>query len=241
MNNADYPARIAAVLHSREQSLPWRRKAVQRHLKRAFDFLLALLICLVVAPLFVVLAVLVKVTSQGPVLFVQTRLGLGGQTYRMFKFRSMKVLPVGHEAAVAGEVTASDARLTPIGAWLRASRLDELPQLFQVISGTMSLVGPRPDVEQNLPLYSDEQMLRFAMPPGCTAWTATRGMFRNDWHTRQNINVEYVQQWSLWLDVRILVESVLVVLLQRDTTPVTDASEQYLQGRSATQARTKSE
>jgi lipopolysaccharide/colanic/teichoic acid biosynthesis glycosyltransferase len=96
----------------------------------------------------------------------------------------------------------------------------------------MSLVGPRPDLVSNLAYYSSEQMLRFAMPPGCTAWTLTRGGFENDWNTRQDINVEYVKQWSFRLDLRILMGSLRVILYQINTSPQTNASPEQRSGTS---------
>jgi lipopolysaccharide/colanic/teichoic acid biosynthesis glycosyltransferase len=129
-------------------------------------------------------------------------------------------------ASGSGEVTTADARLTPIGGWIRAWRVDELPQLWHVLVGEMSLVGPRPDLPENLQFYASNQFLRFAMPQGCTAWTFTRGAFDNDWSKRQSINVEYVQQWSFGLDVNIMVNSALVLLQQKATSPTTNATPQ---------------
>jgi lipopolysaccharide/colanic/teichoic acid biosynthesis glycosyltransferase len=169
-------------------------------------------------------ALAVRLTSRGPVLLRQTRIGLGGRPFQMLKFRTMVASLPDASAGVSGEVTADDERLTPAGAWLRAWRLDELPQLVHVLTGEMSLVGPRPDLPDNLGQYTPDLVLRFAMPPGCTAWTFTRGAFRNDWAARQAINVDYVRRWSLWLDVRILLQSGLVLLSQRDTTPASSAT-----------------
>ena len=213
--------RIVAALAQYGHDVPWRRKPVQRFVKRVMDMFGALVLGVLLAPIMLLIAILVRATSRGPIFFLQTRIGLGGMPFRMIKFRSMVAeLPDG-SAKGRGEVTADDQRLTPIGSWLRAWRLDELPQLVHVISGKMSLVGPRPDIPPNLDLYSPEQMLRFAMPPGCTAWAFTRGAFRNDWLARQDINVEYIQQWSLWLDMVILLQTVVVLLHQKDTTPET--------------------
>lgn len=214
-------SRIAQSLHGRTATIPWRQKRGQRWLKRLLDLAVALALLLLLWPVMLVVALLVRLTSPGPILFKQARIGLDGRAFHMVKFRSMESLLADGSAGVGGEVTARDARLTPIGGRLRAWRLDELPQLLQVLSGQMSLVGPRPDIWHNLDQYTPEQMLRFAMPPGCTAWTFTRGAFANDWATRQNINVEYVQQWSLWLDIKILVGSLFVLLSQRDANPET--------------------
>jgi lipopolysaccharide/colanic/teichoic acid biosynthesis glycosyltransferase len=218
-NKETAESRLQAVVAASRSQIPWRRKGLERGLKRLFDLVVAAGLLLVLSPLLLVTAFLVRVTSAGPVLLTQIRVGLDGVPLRMKKFRSMVADNPDGFAKGSGEVTFSDPRLTPIGGFIRAWRLDELPQLFHVLSGTMSLVGPRPDIPGNLPLYTPEQMVRFTMPPGCTAWTFTRGAFDNDWAERQNINVEYVRQWSLWLDVKILVGSLFVLLAQKSTTP----------------------
>ncbi|MCI0645014.1 MAG: sugar transferase [Chloroflexi bacterium] len=223
-------AHIAEVVARAGGELPWRRKRIQRLLKRALDVAVAVFLLLLLWPAILLTALLVRLTSQGPVLLAQTRLGLDGSPYKMLKFRSMVADRPDGSAQGMGEVTGSDPRLTPIGGWMRAWRLDELPQLFHVLSGRMSLVGPRPDIPRNLDVYTAEQLLRFAMPPGCTAWTFTRGAFGNDWHTRQNINVEYVRQWSVWLDVKILVGSLLVLVAQKNTTPERQVDPHFSEG-----------
>jgi lipopolysaccharide/colanic/teichoic acid biosynthesis glycosyltransferase len=222
-HNETAEARLQAVVAAGRVQIPWRRKRLERGLKRLFDIVVAASLLLILSPLLLLTAFLVRVTSPGPVLLTQIRVGLDGVPLRMKKFRSMVADNPDGFAQGSGEVTFSDPRLTPIGGFIRAWRLDELPQLFHVLSSTMSLVGPRPDIPANLGLYTPEQMLRFTMPPGCTAWTFTRGAFDNDWTERQNINVEYVRQWSLWLDVKILVGSLFVLLAQKSTTPESSA------------------
>lgn len=170
-------------------------------------------------PLMAAVAVAVRMTSPGPVVLRQQRVGLDGELFTMWKFRSMRADTVDGQAQGRGEVTRDDPRLTPIGAKLRDWRLDELPQLFHVVSGKMSLVGPRPDLPVNLAAYVDEHLIRFAMPPGCTAWPMTRGLFANDWATRQAMNAEYVLEWSFWLDLKIFAGTVGVVLRQQATAP----------------------
>jgi lipopolysaccharide/colanic/teichoic acid biosynthesis glycosyltransferase len=216
-------ARLQAEVIANRGRIPWRRKGLERGLKRLFDIVAAAGLLFVLSPLLLMTAFLVRVTSPGPVLLTQIRVGLDGVPLRMKKFRSMVADNLDGFATGSGEVTFSDPRLTPIGGFIRAWRLDELPQLFHVLTGTMSLVGPRPDIPSNLPLYTPEQMIRFTMPPGCTAWTFTRGAFDNDWAERQNINVEYAWQWSLWLDMKILVGSLVVLLAQKSTTPESSA------------------
>jgi putative colanic acid biosynthesis UDP-glucose lipid carrier transferase len=211
--------RIAAALERRSADVPWRRNTVGRWVKRALDLTIATPAAFAALPVMVAVAVAVRATSKGPILFRQQRIGLDGELFTLWKFRTMTATTNGVEHR-ASEVTSTDARLTPIGARLRDTRLDELPQLFQVLTGQMSLVGPRPDIAANLPAYADDDgLIRFAMPPGCTAWTFTRGAFENDWRTRQAINVEYVRRWTPWLDVKILVGTVRVLLQQRATAP----------------------
>jgi len=211
-------ARITATIAARAAALPWRTSLVGRWVKRAIDLAVAGPAAVAALPVMGIVAAAVKATSPGPILFRQARLGLDGRLFTLWKFRTMTV-PADGAQHRASEVTRQDARLTPIGAALRDWRLDELPQLFQVLTGQMSLVGPRPDIVANLVAYEEHQLIRFAMPPGCTAWTFTRGAFENDWATRQVINVEYVEQWTWWLDVKVLIGTVWVLLVQRATAP----------------------
>lgn len=204
------------MLEQHRAELPYFGYPGQKSLKRLFDVLASMAMIILGLPVILLVALLVKLTSPGPVLFVQVRLKQGGEPFRMIKFRTMTSSETPHELK---EVTTSDPRLTPIGAFLRASRLDELPQLWHVLTGEMSLVGPRPDVPQNLERYTTSQLLRFAMPQGCTTWGVIRGGLLNDWSTRQDINVEYVRKWSFFLDLRILVQTVVVLLTQRGTNP----------------------
>lgn len=212
-------ARIRAAVAAHADRLPWRLPGVARRAKRAVDLIVGAVAAGVALPLMAAVAAAVRVTSPGPVLLRQQRVGLDGELFTMWKFRSMRADNADGQAQGRGEVTRADPRLTPIGARLRDWRLDELPQLFHVVSGKMSLVGPRPDLPSNLSAYHDEHLVRFAMPPGCTAWTLTRGLFDNDWARRQAINAEYVEQWSFWLDVKILAGTVGVMLRQHATAP----------------------
>lgn len=210
---------VTSLLNANRAQVPWRRKRVQRWLKRTMDVVVAAVLLVVLAPVILIVALLVRLTSRGPVLLAQQRVGLDGVPFRMLKFRSMVAQNLDGTAGGKGEVTGTDPRLTPIGGWIRAWRVDELPQLLHVLAGTMSLVGPRPDLMDNLVLYNSEQLMRFNMPPGCTTWAFTRGAFSNDWSERQSINTEYVQQWSIWLDLKIIMQSFFVLVAQKHTTP----------------------
>lgn len=214
---------ISDAIAPYRNTVPWKHKRGQRIVKRLVDLAVAAVLLVPIAPVMGIVALLVRATSPGPILLAQWRLGTYGVPFKMYKFRSMRADGQDGQAQGSGEVTLTDARLTPIGGWLRAWRLDELPQLWHVLVGEMSLVGPRPDLPENLKFYTPRQMLRFCMPQGCTAWTFTRGAFANDWAARQNINVDYVEQWSFALDVEIMLKSGLVLLKQDATSPATNA------------------
>ncbi len=213
-------ARIRAAIAASSDAIPWRRRPFARVVKRALDLAIAAPAAVLAAPVIALVAAAVRATSPGPVFFRQERLGLDGKPFTMWKLRTMVAENADGSAHGRGEVTRTDSRLTVIGAVLRDTRLDELPQLFQVLTGHMSLVGPRPDLASNLVAYGEDQLIRFAMPPGCTAWTFTRGAFDNDWTTRQSINVEYVRAWTVWLDLKVLAGTVLVLLSRVNTSPV---------------------
>jgi len=177
-----------------------------RVLKRGFDVLVAGTLLLLVSPLLGLIAVLVKATSKGSVLYRQERMGLDGGTFRMLKFRSMRVDAEEESGPVWAQ--AGDPRRTPVGALLRATSLDELPQLWNVVKGEMSLVGPRPErpvfiqeFRQRIPKY----MLRHMMKAGITGWAQVNGWRGNtSLEKRIEYDLYYIEHWSLWFDVRIL-------------------------------------
>jgi Undecaprenyl-phosphate glucose phosphotransferase len=177
-----------------------------RLLKRSFDVLVAGALLILTSPLLGLIAVLVKATSKGPVLFGQERMGLDGGTFRMLKFRSMRLDAEEETGPVWAQ--AGDPRRTRLGTLLRAASLDELPQLWNVIRGEMSLVGPRPErpvfiqeFRQRIPRY----MLRHMMKAGITGWAQVNGWRGNtSLEKRIEYDLYYIEHWSLWFDVRIL-------------------------------------
>jgi lipopolysaccharide/colanic/teichoic acid biosynthesis glycosyltransferase len=172
-------------------------------MKRLFDLAVAVsLLTLLSAPLLL-LALLVRVSLGGPVLFRQVRPGLHGRPFRMIKFRTMTD---GRDAD--GALLPDAQRLTPLGRFLRATSLDELPELWNVIRGDMSLVGPRPLLMEYLPLYSAEQARRHEVRPGVTGWAQVNGRNSLSWERRLEMDVWYVDHQSFWLDLRILVMTV---------------------------------
>lgn len=168
-------------------------------MQRIFDILAASVGLIVFSPVLIVVAILVGRHMGRPVLFRQVRPGLHGVPFRMVKFRSMR------DAVDANGVPLSDAeRLTRLGRFLRASSLDELPELWNVLKGEMSLVGPRPLLMEYLPLYSPEQARRHEVRPGVTGWAQVNGRNALSWEEKFALDLWYVENRSLWLDLKIV-------------------------------------
>jgi lipopolysaccharide/colanic/teichoic acid biosynthesis glycosyltransferase len=178
-------------------------------MKRLFDFVVAFFALLVLALPLLVLAWLIRRKLGSPVLFKQVRPGLQGQPFTMVKFRTMT-----DERAPDGALLPDAQRLTPFGRFLRSSSLDELPELWNVLKGEMSLVGPRPLLMEYLPLYTPEQARRHEVRPGITGWAQVNGRNAISWEDKFALDVWYVDHRSLWLDVRILWMTVKKVLVR---------------------------
>lgn len=175
--------------------------------KRALDLVASLLGLIVLSPVLVVVAVLVAVRLGRPVLFKQVRPGLHGQPFPMYKFRTMT-----DQRDAAGRLLPDEQRLTPFGRFLRSTSLDELPELFNVLIGHMSLVGPRPLLMEYLDRYTTEQARRHEVRPGITGWAQVNGRNALSWAERFKLDVWYVDNVSLWLDLRILFMTVRKVV-----------------------------
>ncbi|MDJ0734631.1 MAG: sugar transferase [Nostocaceae cyanobacterium] len=189
-----------------------RHKAIKIQLvcKRLLDIALSLLGILILLPILIVIALAIKLSSPGPILFCQKRLGRLGKPFVIYKFRTMVdgAIKIG-----AGLNTfKDDPRITTIGKFLREYHLDELPQLFNIFRGDMSLVGPRPLLISTLFTYTDEQKRRLLMPPGLTAWEAVNGGLENNLNERIKLDVWYVNNWNFWLDIVIILRTIPVVL-----------------------------
>ena len=193
-------------------------------IKRTLDFLLSLLLLIALAPVLLATAILIKLTSPGPVFFVQKRVGLNKRIFTIFKFRTMgvnaeqKLHELEHLNEVSGPVfkIKNDPRLTPIGRFLRKTSIDELPQLFNVLSGDMSLVGPRPLQMRDYELFTDAgedwQRCRFSVRPGVTCLWQVNGRSSLPFHQWMELDLQYVRNWSLWLDLQILARTIPAVL-----------------------------
>jgi lipopolysaccharide/colanic/teichoic acid biosynthesis glycosyltransferase len=209
-----------------------RRRSPRRFGKRVFDLVVGTLCLLLLSPLMVLLALLVRSTSPGPALFCQTRLGQHGRPFRMYKFRTMQTdcsdalhrqfvaqLLGGEESGSSGcaEVykLTRDPRVTRVGAVLRRTSLDELPQLFNVLRGDMSLVGPRPMLPWEREMIDAQHQGRFAVPAGMTGLWQVSGRSRLTFTQAMDLDVEYARRCSLALDLAIVAKTVLILLLPR--------------------------
>jgi lipopolysaccharide/colanic/teichoic acid biosynthesis glycosyltransferase len=175
--------------------------------KRIFDLLLTTLGLAILSPFLLVLILLVWINHGQPVFFRQVRPGYKAQPFRIFKFRTMRDL-YGSD----GNLLPDAERLTRFGRFMRSFSLDEIPELFNVLLGDMSLVGPRPLLTSYLPLYSSEQMRRHNVVPGMTGWAQVNGRNALSWPKRLQMDVWYVDNWSFWLDIKILFMTVIKVL-----------------------------
>jgi lipopolysaccharide/colanic/teichoic acid biosynthesis glycosyltransferase len=176
-------------------------------MKRLFDFTIAGATLLVLIPVLLLLIPLVRFKLGSPVFFTQIRPGLGCKPFCMYKFRTM-----ADARDAAGNLLSDADRLTPFGNFLRASSLDELPELWNVLKGEMSLVGPRPLLREYLPLYSPEQARRHEVRPGITGWAQVNGRNSLDWDVKFKLDVWYVDNQSLWLDLKIIFLTIKKVL-----------------------------
>ena len=199
-----------------------RYEGIKLFAKRAFDLVVSGLLILVLSPFLGIIALVVRWTSQGPVLFRQERVGINGETFTMFKFRSMvsdaeaRLVALQDERRLAGNTVMfkmkNDPRITTIGRFLRRYSIDELPQLFNVFGGSMSLVGPRPPLKQEVDLYETHVHRRFLVKPGITGLWQISGRSNLSWEDTVRLDLFYVENWSMTGDVIILWRTAKAVL-----------------------------
>jgi len=195
----------------------------QRVIKRVFDLLVASLTFLISLPLFILIAVAIKLDSPGPVIFKQKRAGENGKVFEMYKFRSMQADAEGKFSEVIqhddeGNLihkTQDDPRITRVGHIIRRTSLDELPQIINVLKGDMSLVGPRPEIPVLVSNYDLWQQKRFAVPQGITGWWQINGRSDKLLHLHTEDDLYYIQNYSLWLDIQILFRTIPVVMQRK--------------------------
>ncbi len=187
----------------------------RNYIKRAIDFTISLIGIIVLSPVFIILAILIKIDSKGPVLFKQKRLGLKGKVFEMYKFRSMCV-DAEKQGVYSGK---GDKRVTRMGKFLRASSADELPQLVNILKGDMALIGPRPPLTYHpweFKEYSAEQRRMFDVRPGITGWAQVHGRKDVEWNKRIELNVWYVDNVSPKVDLKIFFTTIFKVLSNAD-------------------------
>ncbi|MEA3415156.1 MAG: sugar transferase [Thermodesulfobacteriota bacterium] len=175
--------------------------------KRLFDLTVAVPSVIVLLPIFILISFFVRIRIGSPVLFCQVRPGLHGRPFTIYKFRTMT-----DERDENGNLFHDAERLTPFGRFLRRTSLDELPELWNVIKGDMSIVGPRPLLMQYLDRYTPEQARRHEVKPGITGWAQVNGRNAISWEDKFKLDVWYVDNWSIWLDLKIILMTVLKVL-----------------------------
>ncbi len=182
---------------------------LQLLVKGMFDFLLSLIMLLLLAPLFLVIALAIKADSKGNVFFIQERVGKDKKLFRIYKFRTMVENAVNMGSGYLTE--ERDPRITRIGNILRKTSLDELPQLVNILKGEMSFIGPRPTLIYQVEQYDDYQLQRLKMKPGITGWAQVNGRNSISWPARIKLDVYYVNNYSLLLDLKILIKTYKVV------------------------------
>lgn len=185
--------------------------------KRLIDIIISLLVLIILSPVFLITAIAIKISSPGPVIFKQKRLGLNGKEFNIYKFRSM----VQNAEHIGSGVYSGkgDSRVTKVGRIIRATSIDELPQAVNMLKGDMSLIGPRPPLTYHpwpLEEYTDEQKRMFEVRPGITGWAQVNGRKDVEWHERIRMNIWYVDHISFWLDVKIFFMTIFKVATNAD-------------------------
>lgn len=196
-------------------------KLYKNYGKRAIGFIIALIAFIILLPILLLVAILIKFDSKGPVIFKQERLGFNGVPFKIYKFRSMCV---GAEKQGSGVYSyKGDSRITKVGRIIRATSIDELPQLWNIIKGDMALIGPRPALTYHpwpYEQYDEFQKHMFDVRPGITGWAQVNGRKEVPWPERIKLNVYYVEHVSLWFDIKILFMTVFKVVTNADNNNV---------------------
>ena len=184
-------------------------------LKRTFDICVSLIaiLFLIAIPVLIVVPIVIKLTSKGPVMYNAVRIGKDQKPFKMYKFRTMIV----EQYDADGNEIMSEDRITKIGRILRKTSLDELPQLFNILNGTMSIVGPRPMLDYQAPRCEGDEVLRFAVRPGMTGLAQAKGRNNISWVERIQYDIEYVKTFSFWLDIKVIFGTALMVFKHTGT------------------------
>lgn len=200
----------------------------EKYIKRPQDFLCALLACIVLSPVLLIVAILVRVKLGTPVMFSQERPGLNGEIFKLYKFRTMT-----SETDENGNLLPDEQRLTSFGKKLRATSLDELPELGCILTGKMSVVGPRPLLVKYLPLYNEHQARRHEVRPGFTGYAQANGRNALSWEQKFDMDVEYVDHVTFRGDWKIIFQTVKTVLKKEGISSDTSATMEEFRGSTA--------
>ena len=185
----------------------------QKHFKRLFDIIISLSLIIILCPIILLLSISVFVFIGYPIIFKQLRPGLNGKLFTMYKFRTMKTM------INKNTILDDEDRLTKFGQFLRSISLDELPELWNILKGDMSLIGPRPLLEEYLPLYTDSQARRHDVKPGITGWAQVNGRNSISWNKKFELDIWYVKNLSFWLDIKILYLTFFKVFSRKGISP----------------------
>ena len=197
----------------------------ERYIKRIQDFLCALLALSVLSPVLLIVAILVRIKLGSPILFKQDRPGLNEQIFTLYKFRTMT-----DECDENGELLPDEVRLTKFGKALRATSLDELPELFNILKGDMAVVGPRPLLVRYLPLYNEEQKKRHLVRPGFTGYAQVNGRNAISWEEKFKLDVDYVEKITFLRDWKIIIQTVKTVYMSEGISSETSVTMEEFKG-----------
>lgn len=197
----------------------------RKYIKRLLDFILSLIALVVLSPIILVIAILVRIKLGSPVIFKQKRPGLNEKIFTLYKFRTMT-----DAKDESGNLLPDNVRLTKFGKILRSTSLDELPELFNILKGDMSIVGPRPLLVKYLPLYNKNQKHRHDVRPGFTGWAQCNGRNAISWEEKFDLDIYYVKHLSFFIDVKILFKTVKIVLLREGISSDTSVTMEEFRG-----------
>jgi lipopolysaccharide/colanic/teichoic acid biosynthesis glycosyltransferase len=203
-------------------------KWLDQALKRSLDFTVSIVLLVVISPLLLVVAILIRLTSPGPILFLQKRVGKDGRIFTIYKLRTMmQGAPLLRNADNRTLTAESDPRVTKIGKVLRKTSCDEIPQLLNILRGEMSLVGPRPELPDGPSTYTSSQFARLKVRPGITGLAAVRGRNEVPVTVRRDLDAYYAENWTFWLDLKIVLQTIPMVLLSRGINQTAQSAERH--------------
>ena len=201
------------MIHNKKGVIKINRNKFIIFMKRIFDIWVSGIALIILLPIFVIIGILIKLDSKGPVFFIQERAGKDGKIFKAYKLRTMIIN--AEKMGLGYEIAKNDNRITRVGKHLRWG-IDELPQIINVFKGEMSLVGPRPALPHQVEKYSKRDKRRLEVKPGITGWALINGRNTLSWSERIKLDIWYIDHWSIWLDLKILFKTIWVVIFSRE-------------------------